>query len=81
MFIVYAIKSVINGRIYVGQTDNIERRLKQHNDGHCISTRSDLPWRVCDIEKFETRSEARWCERQLKRSRGRRLKWFDTHKV
>jgi predicted GIY-YIG superfamily endonuclease len=32
MYYVYAIKSITTGKIYIGQTDDIEKRLRQHND-------------------------------------------------
>ncbi|HSI68873.1 MAG TPA: GIY-YIG nuclease family protein [Gillisia sp.] len=33
MFIVYAISSLSRNYIYVGLTDNLDRRLNQHNTG------------------------------------------------
>ena len=33
MFYVYLIQSLSDGSIYIGYTDNIEKRLAQHNDG------------------------------------------------
>ena len=43
MFTVYAIKSELDGRIYVGFTDCIERRLKEHNSGKTKSTKGYKP--------------------------------------
>jgi putative endonuclease len=81
MFGVYAIISEKNDRIYIGQTNNLNNRLYQHNAGHCKSTCKDVPWRLYAYEIHNTRSDARWCEYQLKRSRGRRVKWIEAHKI
>lgn len=81
MFVVYAIESCATGRIYIGQTHDFENRLQLHNDGHVKSTASEGPWKQVAMEFFESREDARWCERQLKKSRGRRLKWLKQHKT
>jgi putative endonuclease len=74
--VVYAIQSLVSGRIYIGQTEDIERRLKEHNSGKVGSTSDGKPWTLLKTELFASRSEARWAERQLKMSRGRREKWL-----
>ena len=74
MCLVYAIKSSSSGRIYIGQTENFERRLVEHNTGRVSSTSTDRPWVLLKAEEFDTRAEARWAERQLKASKGRREK-------
>lgn len=77
MFCVYAIQSTINAHIiYVGQTQSIETRLAEHNAGRVRSTRKHKSWRIIKLTPCETREEARWLEHQLKRSRGKRLKWL-----
>jgi putative endonuclease len=76
MFWVYGIKSESSGRIYIGQTSNLERRMKQHNSAKVLSTKNDCPWSLVALKEFDTRREARWLEFQLKKSRGRRLKWI-----
>lgn len=76
MCLVYAIKSSSSDRTYIGQTENIERRLLEHNLGRVPSTSKDKPWLLLKTEEFDTRVEARWAERQLKASRGRREKWL-----
>ncbi|WP_168432885.1 GIY-YIG nuclease family protein [Pontiella sulfatireligans] len=80
MYVVYAIESRTTGRVYVGQSQDFDKRLKLHNSGHVISTSQDGPWMLVAMECFETRDQARWCEKLLKKSRGRRLKWLEQHK-
>jgi predicted GIY-YIG superfamily endonuclease len=76
-FFVYAIQSV-SGRIYVGQTADVNKRLSLHNAGVVNSTKDDRPWVLFKIQGFETREQARYFEWCLKRSRGKRQKWLET---
>jgi putative endonuclease len=76
MFTLYGIKSSKTGRIYIGQTDNVERRLSDHNSGRVFSTKRDTPWVVCALQTFSTREAARWGEFQIKKSLGRRQRWL-----
>lgn len=71
-FSVYAIQSS-SGRIYLGQSENVRRRLCAHNKGAVASTRADRPWTLLKTQQFATREEARFFEWQIKRSRGKRL--------
>jgi putative endonuclease len=75
MYYVYAIKS-LSGKVYIGQTQDLENRLEYHNKGYVKSTRNETDWNFVKTEAFETRNEARYFEWQLKKSRGRRLKWL-----
>ena len=77
MFYVYAIESLVNSRIYIGQTQNVDRRIAAHNSGVVKSTRQDRPWRVIKSDPCQTRDAARWLEYQIKSSRGRRLRWLN----
>ncbi len=80
-FCVYGIQSESCDRIYIGQTQNINERLSQHNKGYVRSTSHDCPWHLLSLEHFDTRDDARWCEHQLKKSHGRRRKWLVHHKI
>ena len=77
MFYVYVLYSTSHKRYYVGLTNDIERRLVEHNAGKMPSTKAYLPWIVVHIEKFETRLEARSREKFLKSAAGRR--WRNQH--
>ncbi len=81
MYIVYAIESISTARLYIGQTQDIDIRLKSHNQGLVVSTKKNKPWRLLAMEILETREDARWKEYQLKKSRGQRLKWLEQHKL
>jgi len=77
MFKIYAIESSKTNRLYIGYTKNIDQRLKYHNSGYVKSTSRDRPWRLIAVEKVQEENEARWLERSLKRSRGKRTKWLN----
>jgi putative endonuclease len=77
MHYVYAIKSLVNGRIYIGQTKRMEERLVAHNKGGVKSTKSHRPWEMVAIQKVDSRDEATWIEKRLKNSHGTRLRWLN----
>ena len=55
----YILKSEKNGKHYYGHSQNLEKRLKDHNNGRVRSTKAYRPWKVIYAEKFLLRSEAR----------------------
>ena len=77
----YAIKSATSQRVYVGQTSDLEDRMKRHNSGEVQSTRKDVPWKLVAVEEFKTRSQAMWKEMELKNSRGKRVKWLEQNRL
>ena len=81
MFVVYAIQSMRTNQVYVGQTENIEKRLHYHNAGYVKSTCNRRPWVILAFEKCESRDKARWIERELKKSKGKRLKWIERNLI
>jgi putative endonuclease len=66
MFYVYFLKSVVNSRYYIGHTNDINSRLRKHNNGNVRSTRDLRPWMLLGFEVYEKRNEARWREHELK---------------
>ena len=71
MYCVYVLRSQRDGKLCTGHTDNINRRLKEHNSGKVRSTASRRPFVLVRTEQFSTRSEARWHERCLKTAWGK----------
>ena len=70
---IYAIKSSKDSRIYVGQTTNVEKRLKQHNDGMTKSTKCYTPWQLLYSDSRVNRIEARKFEKYLKSGGGKKF--------
>ena len=71
MFVVYAIKSKMDGRIYVGFTQDIENRLKEHNSGKTKSTKGFCPWFLLYSKNQTDRLTARAREKYLKSGIGK----------
>ncbi len=66
MYYVYILRSKLTNKFYVGCTDNINRRLKEHNSGLSKYTKSNRPWIIEYFEEYSTLSEARMRERKIK---------------
>jgi len=75
MYYVYVIWSEKLRKRYVGSTQNIEKRLEQHNKGKTPFTLRGIPWNLIYHEAFTTRSEALKREKFLKSGAGRN--WLD----
>ena len=70
---IYYVYILINEKrnVYIGHTENLARRLFEHNNNHSNYTRNKGVWKVLYTETFQTRAEAIKKEKQLKTSRGR----------
>jgi putative endonuclease len=68
---VYVLYSEKFHRTYVGQTNDIDERIKRHNKGLVNSTKPFKPWNVIYTEKYQTRSDAMRREKWLKSGKGR----------
>jgi putative endonuclease len=75
MFWVYALWSQKLNKRYVGSTQNLEKRLREHNAGKTPFTHRGIPWILIHRESYDTLHEARQRERFLKSGAGR--KWLD----
>ncbi len=73
MYFVYAIKSEKRNYIYVGLTNNIQRRFSDHNKGYNRTTKPYRPFKLIYLETFDTRIEARQKEKYLKTTTGKRF--------
>ncbi|WP_405395629.1 GIY-YIG nuclease family protein [Maribacter sp. Asnod2-G09] len=71
MFYVYILRSEVDGRFYKGMTNNLPKRIEEHNLGKNKSTKGFLPWVLVYNEEFETRIEARVREKYFKSGIGR----------
>ncbi|MBN8687714.1 MAG: GIY-YIG nuclease family protein [Chitinophagales bacterium] len=71
MFYVYALNSLSRNYIYVGLTNDLERRFHQHQNGQNKTTKPYLPFILFYMEAFQTRVEARQREIFLKSGIGK----------
>ena len=67
MFYVYVLQSEKGGGIYLGSTNDLKRRLAEHNGGRGRSTKNSAPFRLVYYEAFSNEPEARLREKNLKR--------------
>ena len=57
-----------DGTLYVGHTDDLDERMRQHEAGKADAyTAKRHPLKLLHVEEFETRYEALEMERKLKR--------------
>ena len=70
-FYVYVLCSESTGAIYTGQSNDLPRRLAEHDAGMSRSTKGRGPWVVIYSEGFGARSDAMKRERFLKTGAGR----------
>ncbi|MBI5306450.1 GIY-YIG nuclease family protein [Candidatus Wolfebacteria bacterium] len=73
MYFVYILESKKDGKFYTGITNDLKRRLSDHNKGKSStpSTKNRGPFIVIYSEKVENRKIARKREKYLKSGSGR----------
>jgi putative endonuclease len=69
----YVIQSEVNGSLYKGITQNIEIRIKQHNEGRNVSTKYNKPYKLIYLEEVNSRQEARCREVYFNSGAGREI--------
>jgi len=66
MFFVYFLKSKKDNQLYVGSTNDLARRIKEHNNGKCFSTKMRAPFSLIYYEAYRVEKDARHREHNLK---------------
>lgn len=72
MFYTYVIKGQKTGRQYTGSTNDLRKRLKQHNEGRSTWTKKDTQWDIIYYEVCINEDDARSREKYLKSGMGKR---------
>jgi len=72
VYTVYVLRSLKDKRTYVGCTNDIKRRLQDHNTGQVQSTKYRIPFKLVYKEEYINRTVAFKREEHLKTSWGRR---------
>jgi len=73
MFYNYILQSKINKNLYVGYTNDLRKRLKEHNQGLNKSTKPYRPWELIYYEACLNEKDAKRRENYLKTTQGQRL--------
>ena len=73
MFSVYVLRSESSGKYYVGMSQHVDSRLKEHNSGKSKFTSGHMPWILVYSEQVGDSSAARVREKYLKSAAGKRF--------
>ena len=68
MYHLYILKSLKDLGYYIGITDNVEKRLHEHNLGKTKSIKHRIPFELVYSERYYSRTETRKREIQLKKN-------------
>jgi len=69
---VYLLQSINHpNQTYIGATEDVSARLKQHSSGHSSHSSKFAPWRCVVYVQFEDDRKANAFERYLKTGSGR----------
>jgi len=71
MFYVYILKSLKDSKLYIGYSNDIDRRLKEHNAGLVDATKRRVPFLLIYYEAFLNQQDATSQEKFYKTGWGR----------
>ena len=66
MYFVYILLSEKDNKRYIGCTENLDRRLSEHNSGLVKSTNNRRPLKLIHFEKYISKSDAMKREKKIK---------------
>jgi putative endonuclease len=69
----YVLRSKIDNNLYIGWTDNLEKRLILHNNGKVAPTKSRIPLDLIYFEGCKSKKRAISREKQFKTGFGRKF--------
>ena len=72
-FYTYVLESKKDGILYIGYTNNVVKRIEEHNKGRVFSTRPRIPYKLIYFEACTNEKDARRQEHYLKGTQGRRF--------
>jgi putative endonuclease len=70
MYYVYVLRIKESGRYYIGQTQDLVKRLEKHSSGKTKSMKNRGPFDMVYIEKCYSRADAMKREKEIKRYKG-----------
>lgn len=72
IYYTYVLKSYIDNKLYIGFTNDLKKRLTEHNTGKCKSTVSRKPFELIYFEGCLDKDKAIKREKYFKTGFGRR---------
>jgi putative endonuclease len=76
MHYLYLLEPESDQRYYIGQTNDLTRRLIEHNRKNCLYTSGKGPWKLVGFRPFSSRGEAVPEEKRLKNARNKKYIYF-----
>lgn len=77
MYYFYILRSLKNGKLYLGQTKNLKERIKSHNSGENTATKPYVPYGLIYYTAFINEKDCLNCEKYFKTTSG----WKRIHKM
>lgn len=72
MFYVYILQSIdTQDQTYIGFTEDLKQRIKDHNSGHSKHTSKFKPWQLIHASAFAEKKKALDFEKYLKTASGK----------
>ncbi|MCL5027601.1 MAG: GIY-YIG nuclease family protein [Bacteroidetes bacterium] len=76
-FFTYILSSEKLNKYYIGHTNNIQRRISEHNSSQSSSTKSGVPWQLVYCKEFSNITDAVKFELKLKSMKSKKyIKWL-----
>ena len=72
-YVIYVLRSLKDGKLYIGHTDSLHMRLIRHHSGDVRSTKGRRPLKLVYSESVQTREKAVSRERYFKSGPGHRF--------
>ncbi|TET79122.1 GIY-YIG nuclease family protein [candidate division TA06 bacterium] len=72
-YVIYVLRSLKDGKLYIGHTDSLHMRLIRHHSGDVRSTKARRPLKLVYSESVQTREKAVSRERYFKSGPGHRF--------
>lgn len=72
MYYVYILKSLKDGKLYIGRTSTLQKRLSQHKDGLVKATKNRRSLVLGFYEAFRNKGDATRREKYSKTTKGKK---------
>ena len=71
VYFTYILQSLKDNTFYIGSSNDLNKRILEHNSGMSKYTSKKIPWKLVYYEKFVTLSEAKKRENFLKKQKNK----------
>jgi len=71
MFYTYVLRSLKDGKMYIGFTQDLRKRIKEHQNGKAAATECRRPLEMIFYEAYQNKYDALRREKYLKSTKGK----------